>query len=424
MFTFLKKHYHWVIAAIAFLQLCFLLGVANNFNALHLIPLSEHLGVNRGDYSVAYSTKSLVMMICTFFSGAALGRFGYRKTAGLAMLGCAVSYFLFAFFLTSYPLMFLYSALLGVASSFCSSSAVTVIVSAWFHKHKGLVLGAVSASSGIGGSIICMLQTKALAEGSFSASFTVAGVGIALAGLLILLFVRNTPKEMQLLPLGDGEEVLARKKKISQEAREGLSFKALIRRPSFYLMILLTFLSAFALDVAYSVFIPHLTDSGISPEAAGGVNSFMLLILTGVKLLFGLLCDKVGAKKMYLACVGFTLLSLVLMVLPLNLPLAYGIAVVLCLACPISTIMVPLLAITLFGYKAQVQYTGVFMALASGACLFSGPVANFAFDAFGSYKPAFLAVAALCVVVFLLYLLLFRLAKTDEKKEISSEDAQ
>jgi fucose permease len=106
MLIFWKKHYHRIIAAIAFLQLFFLLGVANNFNALHLIPLSEHLGISRGEYSVAYSTKSLVMMLCTFFSGAVLGRFGYRKTAGVAMLGCAASYFLFAFALNAYPRCF------------------------------------------------------------------------------------------------------------------------------------------------------------------------------------------------------------------------------------------------------------------------------------------------------------------------------
>ncbi len=414
--------YHWIVAAIAFLQLFFLLGIANNFTALHLVPIADHLGISRGEFSVAYSTKSLVMMTFTFFSGAVLSRFGYRKTAGISMLFCAISYFLFAFFLDAYPLMFFYSALLGIASSFCSSSAVTVIVSSWFHKHKGLVLGAVSASSGLGGSILCILQTRALATGGVRASFTVAGAGIALAGALILLFVRNKPEEKGLFPFGEGEEVIARKKKISQEAREGLSFKALIRRPSFYLMILLTFLSAFALDVAYSMFIPHLVDCGIEKEAASGVNSFLLLVLTVVKLVFGLLCDKIGSKKMYLACVGFTILSLVLMVLPINLPMAYVISVVVCLACPISTIMVPLLAFSLFGYKAQVQYTGVFMALASGACLFSGPVANFAFDAFGSYRPAYLAVAALSVVVFLLYFVLFRLAKADEKKEFSSED--
>lgn len=411
-----KITYHWVIAAIAFFQLFFLLGVANNFNALHLIPITEHLDISRGEYSVAYSVKSLVMMISTFFFGAVVSRLGYRKTAGFAMLGNGAIYFLLGYKLDSYALFYLYAALLGIFSAFSSSAAVTIIVTDWFHKHKGLVLGAVSASSGVGGSIICMIQARAIEKGGISLSFLFASITIAVSGLLILFFVRNKPAEKGLLPFGAGEEITARKKKISQEAKEGLSFKTLLRRPAFYLMLLLTLISAFALDVAFSMLIPHLVDCGISTEAASGVNSFLLLLLTAVKLVFGFLCDRIGAKKMYLACVAFILLSFVILCLPLNLPLAYVAAVVVCLACPISTIMIPLLAFSLFGHKAQLQYTGIFMAVGSGACLFSGPVANFAFDAFGSYRPAYLAVGAICTVAFFLYFVLFHMAKSDMEK--------
>ncbi|MBR7165909.1 MAG: MFS transporter [Clostridia bacterium] len=413
----IKKNYHWVIAAIALLQLFFHSGAGNNFTNLHLIPVSEHLGISRGDFSVAYSTKNLMAMLLTFVSGAIISRFGYRKVAGGGMLLAAISYLLLAFCLNSYPLLFLYCGMIGVTNALCSTSAVTLIISDWFHKHKGLVLGLVSAATGLGGSVLCMVQSAAMEAFSWRASFVVCAIGVSIGSVLIFLFIRNKPEEKGLLPLGEGEEVLAKKKRIGQEAHEGLSMAQLFCRPSFYLMILLTLFSSLCIYMLFLVVVPHLRDQGLKATETAMVNSYLMLALAFFKFVTGFLVDKIGAKKVQLICMALSGLGLTLFSFTKSVALAFVSATVFAAALPIVTLLVPLLAFSLFGYKAQPQYTGIFMGMISGASMIGSILANYLFDALGSYNPGLLVSATVSILLIPLYLLLYRLCEKDRKRE-------
>ncbi len=413
----IKKHYHWVIAAVALLQLFFHSGAGNNFTSLHLIPVSEYLGISRGDFSVAYSMKNLVAMLLTFVSGAIIHKFGYRRVAGFGMFLAAASYLLLAFGLQSYPLLFLYCGMIGVTNALSSTSAVTLIISNWFHRHKGLVLGFVSAATGLGGSILCLVQTAAMEAFTWRASFAVCAIGVFLGGLMIFVFIRNKPEEMGLVPLGEGEEVIAKKKRVSQEARAGLSMEQLFRRPSFYLMIVLTFLTCLCTYMLFLVVVPHLRDQGLNATEAAMVNSFLMLGLAAFKFLTGVLVDKIGAKKVQLISMSILACGLVLFSFTKNVYLAFFSATVFAACLPLVTIMVPLLAFSLFGYKAQAQYTGIFMGMISGASMIGSILTNYLFDLLGSYTPGLLGSAALSLALIPLYLILYRLTERDKQYE-------
>ncbi len=66
---FLKKHYHWIIVAVVLLQLFVYGGLGNTFANLHTIPVSEALGISRGEFSIPVSAKGLFGMLSTFISG-------------------------------------------------------------------------------------------------------------------------------------------------------------------------------------------------------------------------------------------------------------------------------------------------------------------------------------------------------------------
>lgn len=415
--SLIKKNYHWVIAAVALLQLFFHSGAGNNFTNLHLIPVSEYLGISRGDFSVAYSTKNLMAMILTFVSGSVIARFGYRRTAGFGMFLATTAYLLLAFGLSSYPLLFFYCGIIGVTNALCSTSAVTIIISSWFYKHRGLVLGLVSAATGLGGSILCMIQTAAIESFSWRASFLVCAAGVFLGGILILTLVRNKPEEKGLRPLGEGEEITYKKKKVSEGARVGLPLSMLFRRPSFYLMIVLTFLSCLACYMIFLVVVPHLRDQGLSATEAGMVNSYLMLVLALFKFLSGLLVDKFGAKKVHFICLCATGIGLILFYFTENTVSALIAATVFAAGLPLITILVPLLAFSLFGYKAQPQYTGIFMGMISGASMVGSILANYLFDIFHSYKPGLALFAAVSFALIPAYLILYRLSERDKKYE-------
>ena len=47
----LNAHYHWVIAAMAVLAMLVCGGVGNSLNGITLIPITQSLGVSRGEFS-------------------------------------------------------------------------------------------------------------------------------------------------------------------------------------------------------------------------------------------------------------------------------------------------------------------------------------------------------------------------------------
>ena len=97
--------------------------------------------------------------------------------------------------------------------------------------------------------------------------------------------------------------------------------------------------------------------------------------------------------------------------------------VVFSMALPVMTILVPLLASSLFGYQAQNQYNGIFLSMVSAAGIVASPISNAVYDRIGTYSPVFLVAAVLTVVLMGGYLLLYRLADKDRAK-LEAEEAR
>ena len=416
--SFLKKHYHWIIVSIVLIQLFTYGGLGNTFANLHVIPVTEDLGISRTEFSLPISLKGLFGMLGSFASGFFLSRIGSKKTAALGMLLLTSAYFLLAFFLNHYALLFFCCSIIGVSGGLCGNSVTTKIITEWFHKHRGLLMGIATSATTLGGSALGILQPMAMEHfGTYKASFALGAILLAISTVLIFFFLRNSPKDMGLSPYGEGEDIIHKKKRITENVKEGLSFQNLLRRPSFYLMILCTILSCSTVYIASSILVPHFIDCGLTLSQATAVNSYKHLLISFAKLGIGALCDRIGVKKAVMICLFFTSLGLVLFATAgTSLPFAYFSATIMAVGAPIVMVIPPLMAFTLFGYKAQAQYTGIFLGMINLSSMICTIASNLVFDCFGSYSPAFFAVAiAGILLMFVLYPLLYKLCDRDTK---------
>ena len=172
MIAWCKKHYHWIIAAIMLLQLGVFGGAANNLTGLHIIPVTETLHISRTAFSLSSSVRSLVGMGSTLLSGMLIMRLGYRfsLTACLCVAACAYTVYGLA---DSFYMWVIGDILYGLTIGLCSSNGVGAprVVSAWFHKHRGTVLGVVTAATGLGGSLLSILQNTMIQNFSWRWSF-------------------------------------------------------------------------------------------------------------------------------------------------------------------------------------------------------------------------------------------------------------
>ena len=408
MIKHIRKHYHWIIAATLFLMAGMRGGIGNNLSGLHLIPVTEALQITRAQFALAGSASSVVAMFSTMFSGTLISRYGCRSLMSFFLLIGATSAFLMGT-ADTYPLFFLGYALWGMTNGFCGDAIATRIVSSWFHKHKGAVFGTVSSASGVGGSIVCIFQSALIQRYSYHTSYYLAAVLLVLCCALVMVFIRKHPTDMKLQPYGYGEQV-AHKKREHDDHWAGLHMKQLVRTPAFYMMIVGTFLSCVLPWLAFYVVVPHLQDRGLSPTQASSMQSLLLLCLTGSKILAGFLCDAIGARKVALICMVFNIAGLILLATVGGMTSAIIAIIIYSLALPILTVVIPLLATSLFGYQAQTQYTGIFLSMASAASIVASPISNAIYDRIGTYNPVFFVAAGVTILLMGGYLLMYRLA--------------
>ena len=64
----LRKHYHWAIALVVLIELAIFSGILNNIISLHLIPVTEDLGISRGDFSKISTNLASAFPFLTLFT--------------------------------------------------------------------------------------------------------------------------------------------------------------------------------------------------------------------------------------------------------------------------------------------------------------------------------------------------------------------
>ena len=410
----IKKRYHWIIAVIMLLQLAVIGGLANNYSGLFILPITGELGISRASFSLAFCLKYLFSFLGTLFSGVLFLRWGNKKPMLLGLLLCGAGYAVLPLSTNAF-LLAIGNILLGLGDALCCTAAVSRIVSAWFHRYKGLVWGLVSASTGIGGSAICVMLSGIIQHSGWRAAYFVSAIIVAVTLVLVLVLVRSRPEEMELTPYGMGYIPKKQKKASADDHWPGYTMAELKKQPTFYLTLLSVFLSSFAIYLAYDIIVPHLQDQGLSQADAVSQQSMMLIYLTASKFLAGMLCDWIDAGSV---TIGFTLFGAVSLWL-LSQVHSTGSASVAVLfyaiGLPLPTVLIPLLTYKLFGYRAQSSYHGIFMSLPQLGLLTAAPIANAVYDYAGSYSPVLLISAGMSAVSIAFFVVTVLIAHRNRK---------
>ena len=413
----IRKNYYWIIAFVVLVEMFVWGGIGNNITGLYVIPVTESLGVSRGSFSLVMSLSSLMGFVSTMVSGILFLHFGYRKLvlSGLLIAGVTLC-FLFGS-ANHLAVLSIGVAIYGLCSGFCSTAGMTKIIGDWFHEKRGLVLGLVSSATGFGGSLFCMLQTKIIQNHGWRASYRVSGICILATAVLLFLTIRNRPDDVKLRPYGEGR--LPTKKRHrggqSEAAWAGFSLQELLRKPTFYLMLGLTLMGCLSMYMAFYVVVPHMQDRGLTADQAATIQSVMLLGLSVAKILSGWLCDVIGPKWVTCLCLTFGIVGMWFMADVQNMTTALIIISVYTICLPITSITVPLLTSELFGYRAHDTAVGLLLSVISIGGMIASPVMNLIYDAMGTYRVGLRVGAVFGLIVMVLYLVLFALAKHDKR---------
>lgn len=196
-----RLHRAWIVAAVGLLALVGAAGFGAAPGVL-LTPLQEEFGWSRGTIGAAVSVNLILYGLTAPFAAAAMERFGMRGVLAAALGLIALGSILPIGMTDSWQLVVTWGVMVGLGTGTMALSFVATLTGRWFVRHRGLVTGILTAGGATGRLIFLPL----LAGLSVAYGWRTASVVVGLASLatvpLVVLFVRDHPRDVGLRPYG------------------------------------------------------------------------------------------------------------------------------------------------------------------------------------------------------------------------------
>jgi sugar phosphate permease len=227
-------HYAWIVAVITFFTLLLTAAIRATISIL-IVPFESEFHWTPASISTVISVNLVLFGLIGPFAAGLIQRFGPRKImiVSLGLLGIGVG--LTAFVTRLEQLLLLWGILVGAGTGMGAIVLGATVVHRWFDRHRGTVLGVLSASTATGQLLFLpLLANLTVHYGWRVATWTVAVV-IALFLPFVALFMRDTPHQLGLRPLGSDHDEAESVPENPIAAALGALFDA-TRSPAFWLL--------------------------------------------------------------------------------------------------------------------------------------------------------------------------------------------
>jgi len=319
-----RFHYAWIVAGVTFLTLLVTAGIRSTPGIL-IVPLEQEFGWSRATISIAVSVNLLLYGLMGPFAAAFFARFGIRRTMVTALLLLAIGVSATTLMTKPWQMVLIWGVVVGCGAGMTAYSLSATVVSRWFTKSQGTVMGVLTASAATGQLLFLpFLASVAHNHGWRVAAFTIASAA-CIALPVVLMFMRNYPADVGLLPYGEagGESRVATASDSGQAinpfqvALNGLHRG--VHSKDFWLLAGSFFICGASTNGLIGThLIPACFDHGIPEVRAAGLLALMgILDLFGTTL-SGWLSDRYNSRYLLFWYYGLRGLSL------LGLPFALG----------------------------------------------------------------------------------------------------
>ena len=390
-----KLFYGWVVVVGCILITMTMVPPIMALSGKYLLYVTTDLNISRSAFTLANTVLQSLGIFLSPVVSKRLAEGNLRRIQTLSVLGYCASYFSYS--LATRPLHLYISAFaLGIFYLNATLIPVSMVVTNWFSKHRGLAMSLAMAGIGVGGTIFSPLLTFLLENYGWRSAYRIMSLvilGLALPAALFL--IRKKPEDMGLRPLGADDGPAGGQNKVKPDTGLQISFEQARLRPFFWLLLAGMLTNGLINAGTLGHFPPAIQEShGAVIQAT--VISLYSSVSIGGKLLLGWINDRFGVVvSTTYACVLFGL-SFVFLLLPGQsaVPL-YAMALVFGLGNAIGTVTPPLITAQVFGKEQYSRAYGVANSFSQvGLSLGSLAVAS-VYDAAGSYRPAWFLLLAL-----------------------------
>lgn len=396
----MEKHYGWVVVAAGALITCLAMGAMFAL-PVYLQPMAEATGWSRADISLAMTIGFIVMGIAGFGWGTLSDRIGPRPVvlmaaallgAGLLLASQAPNVLVF---------QFAYGGLVGASGGAFFAPIISATLS-WFDKNRGLAISLVS----IGGGVAPMTMSPLAGYLTEIMGWRGAMFWIALGALVVVIpasfLIRRSPAL-------DNPPVPAASS--AAPARQASGF-GVLRTPQFLVLAGTFFLCCAAHSGPIFHTVSYAMICGATLTAATGVYAIEGLSGLFGRLLFGVLADRVGVRKVIVGGLVLQAVGIYAYIYLSEINQFYMLAAVLGLAYGGVMPLYSVLAREYFPPRLMGTVLGA-MTMTSSIGMAAGPVAGgWLYETYGTYHWLYIASAAIGIAAAALALV-FPPAKKD-----------
>lgn len=382
----------WYIVATCFFIAFLTVGVRNAFG-IFVIPMSEEFGWTRTTISLAAASGFLINGITQPFLGHLFDRIGGRRVivVGLVLIGICTLLLSLTFHILF--MLVVFSFLLSTALSGPSLTNTMALISKWFKRRRATAVSINTVGTSFGGLILVPFAMYFLQAAGWRMTWLILGLLILfLAVPLSLLFIRENPEALGLLPDGDKEyqEQGEREKKEDYlgEFEVDHWIKSFRSSPMWQLSAAYV-VCGVTTGMISTHFVPFAIERGISPGQAALIFGLMMGLNSLGGIGAGVLSDKYGRKNVLAAVYLLRGIGYVMLVcIPSSLGM-WAFAVAAGFSWVASVPLTSALTADVYGLRVLATISGVtFMCHQVGSFIMV-LLAGFLFDLTGSYTLPF-----------------------------------
>ncbi|AXA40137.1 MFS transporter [Rhizobium leguminosarum] len=195
-------HYGWVVVAATFLTMLVTAGAMGAPGVL-IKPLQDEFGWETSQISSALAIRLILFGFMGPFAAAFMNYFGVRKVIFFALALIGAGFVGSLFMTTLWQLLLLWGIVVGFGTGLTAMVLAATVSSRWFTKHRGLVVGMLSASSATGQLVFLPLMAELTERYGWRSTVFFVCAMIMVAALAVLAFMRDRPADLNLPSFGE-----------------------------------------------------------------------------------------------------------------------------------------------------------------------------------------------------------------------------
>jgi MFS family permease len=188
-------------------------GIVMSSSGVFIEPFEKEFGWDRSVIALAFAISMFLYGISGPFMAALLNVIGLKKMMIVSMATVLTGIILTFIMNQSWQMIIIWGFIIGLGSSLFLTVLSPYVANHWFVKRRGLAVGILTASTATGQLILLPVLAAIIDNYSWRPAIGLIMILSFTMLIIILLFMKNTPKDVGILPYGLEEEI--------QESNEG-----------------------------------------------------------------------------------------------------------------------------------------------------------------------------------------------------------